>query len=157
MSEQLASLFAMPLDKEVRRHFERCWKAMWRDLDYLASREDSHLAGATANGWTLDRLRVVAVLNSFNRVVVGPLSAAYGTTTKMGLGRETAIHFGEHIEVSTRTAAIVQPAMAAFDELVARCGVKRRWLNISRTADLVWAMASHDDTSGGNDGETWDD
>jgi len=125
---------------------------MCRDLNYLFEQKDTRVVQASANGWTLERLRVIAILNSFNRVVVGPLSAAYRTETKSGLGRETPIQYGERLEISSKTAGRVRPALDAFERLATESGLKRHWLNISRTSDLVWAIGSRDDDGEGNDG-----
>ena len=158
MSEVLARLLAEPLDKEVRRNFERCWRSMWRDLDYLAATNELLLGRAADNGWTIERIRVVSVLNSFSRIVMGPLFAAYGTVTKVGLGRETPVQFGEHVEVSSRKAATIEPALTAFAQLTIANGMKQRWLNITRTADLVWAMTNQNDQGlGEGNGESPDD
>lgn len=127
---------------------------MWREFDYLAHNGNAVVVRAQGNGWTMERIRIVAVLNAFNRIVVGPLSAAFRSPTRSGLGNRLAITYGERIEISSRTAVMYEPALAAFESLALSVGLKPHWLNIGRASDLIWVMGnSEPDRSTPNDGE----
>lgn len=142
MSQRLADALGARLDREVRWWFDRTWQSMWRDLEYLDASAERHIVRARLRGWTLDRLRAVAVLNAFNRVVLGPLNAAYRTPTQIGLGSTTRVSYGPHFAVSSETAQQVEPALNAFADLVRQNGLKDYWLSATRVADIVFAISN---------------
>lgn len=145
MSEKLFAILAKPLHADVRERYERCVKAMWRDVDYMISTNNAHLTRASDRGWSVARIRAAVVLNSFHRVVVGPLVAAYSTTTRSSLGIAVPIQHGSTLLVSDSTRHAVAPAIEEYARIARAAGLPPSWLNIGRTNDLVWRMAGTED------------
>lgn len=140
MSAALRGILSRDLDYKVKRSFERTCDAMLRELIYLQQRNDRRLSAAVSAGWTLERIRVVIVLNSFHRIVLGPLEAAYQTPAKNGLGATVPIRYGTSFTVGDRDGADVRNALAAFDTIVTSSGIKLYWLNVGRLSDLLFSL-----------------
>lgn len=130
-----------PKDPEIRQHFVRCYEAMWRDLDRLSSLRDYNLLAAAARGWTVERIRALSVLNSFNRTVLGPFAACYGRRGTHSLGHSVPIVHGRQIRVDPTTAAPVLAMLAAFADIVASASIREHWLHLANLGDLVFALA----------------
>ena len=140
MSEHLASILSAKLDREVRSHFDRAFRAMWRDLDRLVALQDAKLALAAGNGWSPDRIRAVAVLNAFSRVVLGPLAACFARHGGHDLGHLTPVKHGNSLTVDDKTSVPFRAMLAEFDRIAAKSGVSEHWLHASRLDDIVFYM-----------------
>lgn len=144
MSEALRNILARDLDYKVKRAFERACDAMFRELTYLEQRNDRRLGAAMGAGWSRERVRAVIVLNSFHRVVLGPLEAAYMTPARNGLGGRLPIKYGAAFSVGDRDGVHVRDALTTFDMLVTNKGIRSYWLNIGRLSDLLFALGRQD-------------
>lgn len=144
MSDMLRGILSRDLDFNVKQHFERTSDAMTRELHYLHQRNNRYLQSALKAGWTLERVKVLIVLNSFHRVVLGPLEAAYMTPTKSGLGGRVSITYGTSLTVGDRDGVDVRDALSSFDAIMKGLRIRSHWLNIGRVSDLLFAIGKQD-------------
>lgn len=144
MSEALRGILSRDLDYKVKRAFERACDAMLRELAYLQQRNDRRLDAAMSAGWTLERVKIVIVLNSFHRIVLGPLAAAYQTPARNGLGATIPIKYGTSFTVGDRDGVHVRTALKTFDDIVTSKGIRSYWLNVGRLSDLLFSLGRQD-------------
>jgi hypothetical protein len=148
MSEKIAMTIGRSLDWEVQQHFSRAYQAMWRELDYSIDNRKAGVLRAIANGWTRDRLRVVAVLSAFNRTVLGPLAAAMSRKEGTDLGLSRPIRYGRLLTISRETSAPVRSALDAFDLICIEIRVRSNWLHANRMNDVVYLINKERDADG---------
>lgn len=144
MSEVLRRILSKDLHYKVRSVFERSCDAMLRELVYLQERNDRRLGMALGAGWSLERVKTLIVLNSFHRLVLGPLEAAYLMGTRSGLGGKVPIRYGDSFTVGFDEGAGVREALYAFEGIVKGKGIRTYWLNVPRLSDLLFALGQND-------------
>ncbi|MEZ4309568.1 MAG: hypothetical protein R3F14_16145 [Polyangiaceae bacterium] len=144
MSEALRRVLSKELHYKVRNGFDRSCEAMLRELRYLQERNDRRLGTAIGAGWTLERVKVLIVLNCFHRLVLGPLEAAYLTGSRSGLGTKVPIKYGNSFTVGRDEGAGVRNALYAFEGIVKGKGIRTYWLNVPRLSDLLFALGQND-------------
>jgi len=133
-------LLSKRLDWKVRENFVAAYEAMWRDLDYQIRERKSPTLKLMATGWKKDRLRTIAVLNAFNRTVLGPLAAAAGRTKGTELGLSRPIHYGTEITISADANSDIRAALADFEEIRKALKIPPKCLHVSRMADMVYYL-----------------
>lgn len=146
MSQTLMKTLSRDMSMDIRFRFELLVESMIRDLSYLASRQNSLVEAAAVNGWTLERIRVVIVLNAFHRILIAPLSTAFELELDCGLGSKIPIQFGESLVVDRSSGAGIRRALNAYRSIVDRAGVKEFWLSLPGTSDLVFMMGLVEDS-----------
>lgn len=151
MSLPIAKTLSPP-DPEIRAHFSRCYESMWRDLERLVSLNDPSVLRAAKAGWSPDRIRLLSVLNSFNRTVLGPFAACYGRHGGHPLGHSVPILYGRQLRVDKMSAAPVRAMLVAFSDILESSDIREHWLHLASLGDLVYALGQSD-LEDGDDGE----
>lgn len=147
MSTRLLQILRAPLDPDVGQRFARATEAMWRDLDYLDGKQSGtsvHLA--VHAGWPLARLKAIAAMNSFYRLVLSPMGVATMTTTTVGVGQTVRIDYGS-IRLDSELAAPLRAAVENFLAVAKELGVQARWLSAASAGDLAYFVGHADDES----------
>lgn len=142
---RLRRMLTTGLEAPTRQRFDRLLDALLRDLHYQSERENNAVGAAAARGWTRERVEVVLVLNAFHRIVIGPLEAAYTTSTKLGLGTKVPIRFGSTLRIDSQGGQPVRRAIREYHLLLVRRGLLFPYLNMTRVSDILYAMGSEDD------------
>lgn len=138
MSREVQKALGSGLPSDVRVAFDRLCDAYFRDVIYMVERKNPALQRARANGWTADQISALLVLAAFQRLVMGPVGAAFDTPTKAGFGREVPIAYGTfRIDGSAKA---LRRATEAFESCLERLEIKRQWLGFASAQDLVFAL-----------------
>jgi hypothetical protein len=91
-------------------------------------------------GWTEERLRMVAVLNAFNRVALGPYAAAFMRTAGVDLGLSRDVLHGSRVRVNSAIGEPVRLALKEFERLSVSAGINLRWLHMTRMSEVIYAI-----------------
>lgn len=140
MSEKLANNLKQDLHWQVRQQFEACYQAMNRELDFEISTQRRYVDSLTQAGWQPEKLRVVIILNCFNRVVLGPLTAVCDRDGRRPLGNSISIQYGEFVTVNAVTIEPIKTAIDNFFKISRMLGVMPAWLSASKLSDLLYQM-----------------
>jgi hypothetical protein len=158
-ADPLLAALVQPLDVKVRNAVMRRHEAMLRELIFLASKQDEHLAFIRSCNWSDERLSALFSLNCFYQEVLGPLDASARTggqsesdshgAQALGLGASHPIVHGSQRFDSAHTAR-VKSAVEDFFDLVRQLGFRRDWMTKNTCNDLVYWIARHERESNGD-------
>jgi len=127
------------LDPELGFRVDARVDAMVRHFEYLRAVDFSALVVAQRAGWSMERLAVLAFLNSFYQIVLSPQQAfAYGNAPA-GLRREVPVVFG-HLRFDAERARAVRAAHDAFMALLAEVAVPSRILWAAHADELLLVL-----------------
>lgn len=137
--EAIKSVLTEKLDLDLRRLVHRRVEAMEREARYLDETADSYLRVVMNSGWTLERLSVLCVLNSFYQFVLGPLaSSSHSGNQAMDSG--VVIRHGS-IRFDANRSRNLRAAYKAFVSSIDGVPDARSLLTAPHFRDLVFKLA----------------
>jgi hypothetical protein len=135
------SLLTTGLEMRLRQQISQRTDAMVRHLAHLHDQRYNNLSFVLGHGWSVERLEILCVLNSFFQVVLGPLAGAAFTYAHSPMVAAVPVHYGQYV-FDRRWALEVRASFFAFRDLVLKCGASERVLLANRADDLVNALAN---------------
>ena len=129
------------MDPQVRGLIERRVKFMVSQLAYLKEKENKDLERAEKAGWSIKKLEVVCLLNSFFQIVVSPLAASASSSSQLDLGGKVPIHYGELIKFDSERRAATNQMEIAFYASCSASGIDAYMLSAHHANDLVYLIS----------------
>ena len=126
-------------DRELSQQVISRRESMLRELQYLADRSDERLLYVRANGWSLQRLEVLCGLNSFYRIVLGPLASSANERNGK-LGTETPILYGNLLRFDSSRNIEIQAARKMFMTALDHVPKPHRIITAAHFEDMLYRL-----------------
>lgn len=128
------------LDSDLRNRIRQRVSEMMRQVRYLEESQNSRLREVREAGWTLERIELLAALNSFYQVVLGPLASSARKGLKSN-GRAIPILYGDSIRFDRERSAAIQRAHLGFFRAIEQVPDPGRLLEANHADDMVYRLS----------------
>jgi hypothetical protein len=142
MSNLLQTLTAQ-LDVSTRSSVLKHAERLMRDIQYEGGKQppSPDYNTAISSGWTVDCMEVICCLNAFYQIVIGPLASVVRNRSKLGLGRNTVIAYGDKIRITQEETNSLSECHDQFCEIIRQQRIDFWLLQSASARDLLYKLA----------------
>ncbi|HEY4246161.1 MAG TPA: hypothetical protein VGM64_04845 [Lacunisphaera sp.] len=134
--ERTQQILGERLPSDTREIFFRRCDLLIGDLAYIAENRREQLAKPSEAGWSVQRLKVLLVLNAFYQTILAPLQSSARPDNQSPISRIDVIYgqtsFGEAWRME------INSAHSAFQSLMIKLQISERLLSAQRASDVLF-------------------
>ncbi|KPV96783.1 hypothetical protein AN214_01244 [Pseudoalteromonas sp. P1-9] len=139
--EKIQKQLSEYLEYDLRQLIDKRVSAFKRQLEYIKTKNNSHLLKLYSNNWNDEMLKVVFVLNSFYQLVLGPLDSSARSSTLCGLGSDIPISYGSSIKFNVSRSRKINKTVESFNNIIVKLEINSFVMGLNSANDIVFNLA----------------
>jgi hypothetical protein len=141
--KSILEILTKGMEWEIREQCNWRFNALISQYKYLLEKKDRNLFFTFEKGWFDEKYNALFSLNSFFRIVIGPLASSVRISNSIGLGNQIPIQYGNSIKFDQYQNNIIRDTCEDYNVLIKELDFQEWWLTLNQASDIIYQIAKN--------------